>query len=347
VDIAPLSTQIDKLSTVNSELTVANERLQEANDGLTKENAHLLSQLRADIDVGIFANKEGRSRMVGFTLDHQSTLLTGIVADPKTAEWWQQVDDAEKAGNESALMGVIHTLHDDANKTHGTIGQLLSKTEQLTKERDAANEAATAALARVQKAEEDLADAVEQARQDEADRIAKETREWQIHAANWTGGGLFVAALGLAAAAWFITGASKKLGEGAIIAFALCVGCFAFARFLGNAWFMPIACGLYGVGFAGWIAWKIRTGIKEREAAKTATDNALVTANLVPALDDYYDNQASPEAKADMAKKLFPALESLGGAYDAAVKRLKAAQCDTTLSEIKASIALEKSGDVK
>ena len=347
VDIAPLSTQIGNLSDANADLKVANERLKAANDALTAENARLLSMLRADADAGQAANLKGWLPFERYVWGHQLALLPDIVPDKTTADRWNEASTLYAEGGESAMQGVINTLNADAKKTNETLGTLREQVDAITKERDAANEAATAALAKVKKAERALAAAVDKALQDEAAEIAKQTREWQIHFANWAGCGLFVAALGLAAAAWFLSAASGKLGEGAIIAFALCVGCFAFARFLGNAWFMPIAGGLYGVAFAGWIAWKIRTGIKEREAAKTATDNALVTANLVPALDDYYDNQASPEAKADMAEKLFPSLESLGGAYDAAVKRLKASQCDITVSEIKASIALEKSGDVK
>lgn len=216
----------------------------------------------------------------------------------------------------------------DAQDKAVQIGVLTTERDSAKAEAEQVRREATDALAAAAIAQADAERQVTDAKAQEAARIARETREWQIHAANWAGGGLFVATLGLAAAAWFIPISRRMFGEGAIVAMALCVGCFAFARLLGNPLFLPVACGAYGVGLLGWAAWKVRSGMREKAAAKIAEDNARIVADLVPMLDDYYDKLASPEAKADMAAKLFPALEAKGGAYDAAVKRFKAADCE-------------------
>ena len=338
VDIAPLSTQIGNLSDANADLKVANERLHEANDGLTKENAHLLSQLRADSDAGLSANEKGWLPFEGYVWRQQIARLPSVQPDASTVSKWTEAAGLYAAGGESAMQGVIDSLHSDATAQATKLGELSTRIADLTLERDAAQKAADEAMQRAQKVEQDIAAAVANAVADEDARIAAETRAWQVRAANWFGGGLLAATLACAAAAFLLPVSSKMFKEAAAVAFALCVGCFAFARFLSWPWFLPVVGGAYAVIGAIWWAWKIRTGIREREEAKVARDNAKIVADLVPMLDDYYDNQASPEARTDMAAKLFPALQAKGGAYDAAVKRFKAADCEN-----RPPVALEKS----
>jgi outer membrane murein-binding lipoprotein Lpp len=323
VDIGPLSSQIGDLARANADLRAANERLAQANAALQAENERLKAQLRADADAGLAANAKGWLPFEVYVFRQQIARLPGIQPDATTTAKWTEAAGLYAAGGEAAMRYVIDDLHDDATAQAKKLGELSSRIEQLTRERDAATEDATRALRAVEDAKAALAAAIQQARQDEAARIARETREWQIYAANWAGGGLFVATLGLAAAAWFLSAASKKLGEGAIVAFALCVGCFAFARFLGNPWFLPVSGTLYGIGFAGWMAWKIKAGINEREAKVKASRDGLVAAVLVQKLNDFYD-ASSAEMKAQLDAGLFAELEKAGPAYAEAVKRIKA-----------------------
>ena len=355
VDLAPLSTQIGNLSSANSDLAAANARLKAANEALAAENARLLAMLRADADAGRAANAKGWVPFERYVWGHQIALLPGIVPDKATSDRWSEASNLYAAGGESAMQGVIDTLNADAAKTNETLGTLREQVDALTKERDTANEATKRALERVQEAEQSLAAAVEQTRRDEAARIARETREWQIHAANWAGGGLFVAALGLAAAAWFIPVSKKMFGEGAIVAMALCVGCFAFARLLGNPLFLPVACGVYGIGFLGFLAWKVRSGIREREAeesAKAAVEKAdrytAWGASVVPAIDDIYEDKSVLTAWIANWKSLHPGMEPtqsdyiearlfdpLSASQDANIKRV--------VDEIRSSVKLAKS----
>ena len=355
VDIAPLSTQIGNLSSANADLAAANARLKAANDALAAENARLLAMLRADADAGQAANARGWLPFERYVWGHQIALLPGIVPDKATADRWGEASSLYAAGGESAMQGVIGLLNADAAKTNETLGSIREQVDALTKERDAANEAAKQALAMVEEARDALTAAVAKAKADKDKEFAAKVKAWQVGAANWAGAGLFVAALGLAAAAWFLTVASKKLGEGAVVAFALCIGCFAFARFLGNAWFMPIAGGLYGAGFAGWGAWKVRSGIREREAAesaKAAVEKAdrytTWGASVVPAIDDIYEDKSVLTAWIANWKSLHPGTEPtqsdyiearlfdpLSASQDANIKRV--------VDEIRSSVKLAKS----
>jgi len=243
------------------------------------------------------------------------------------------------------MQGVISALNADAKKTNETLGTLREQVDAMTKERDAANEAATAAMAAVSAANDALSSAVEQARQDEAAMIAKETREWQIHFANWAGGILFIATIALAACCLLLSVAGTFFKKAAFVAGIWCAACFALARFLSSPWFdyaWKITAALLAVGGVAWAAWELRQAIKRSQAAKKASDNAMVAEKIIPVLDNYYKQVASPEAIQDMDKSggLWDALDDLGGAYDAAVKRIKAEQAENTVKQIKASIEL-------
>ena len=323
VDIAPLSTQIGNLSDANADLKVVNERLKAANDALTAKNERLLAMLRADVDMGIVANKQGRTRMVGFTLDHQFTLLSDIVPDAQTAELWKLSDDAEKSGNESALQGVIDKLHLAANQTHDELGSLRTQVDAMTKERDAANEAATSALARVQKAEEDLSAAVEKARQDEAQAIRLE----QVRFCNRWGGFAALAALAAGISAYWLGTIGLVLFGGLGLSSLILFGA---ARFLSSPWFGWTA----GAVVIGAVIASIVLVLRKQRQAEDAAKLGMAVKPIISALDVAYDS-ADIEHQAWMDAQIFEVLGKQGAEYSAAIH------------EIKASIALEKSGDVK
>lgn len=347
VDISPLSTQIGNLAQANADLRAANERLVVANTALLAENDRLKAQLRADADAGIAANKKGWLPFEGYVWRQQIARLPGVQSDEPTATKWKEAEGLYAAGGESAMQGVIKDLRADAEKANKTLGELQQSVEDLTKERDAAQKAAKLAQERVDMAAQELATAIDKARKDEAARIARETREWQIHMANWAGGGLFVVTLGLAACCFLLPVAGSIFKKSAFIAGIGCAACFALARFLSSPWFdvaWKITAGSLIVAGIGLAAWELRQAIKRSQAARKAADNAMVAERIIPVIDNYYKHVASPEAVKDMDKigGLWDLLDDLGGAYDAAVKRIKADQAENTIAEIKASIALEK-----
>jgi hypothetical protein len=328
VDIAPLSTQIDKLSTVNSELTVANERLKAANDALTAENARLLSMIRADADAGQSANLKGWLPFEKYVWGHQIALLPDIVPDKTTADRWSEASTLYAAGGESAMQGVINTLNADAKKTNETLGTLREQVADLAKERDAANEAATAALERVHKAEAALASAVEQAVQNENKRVMAEVRASQVEFWNRCGYGLGIAALGLAAGAFFSPMAKKKLAEGSVLSAVLSAASFASARFFASKWFVWVM-GIAGAVAGGALLFhKLKTSHEASETAKKKLVYQKFGEAVVPVMDDAYDN-ASAEDKAILDAKIF---DQLSAVEDAQVKAL--------VDEIRASIKL-------
>jgi regulator of replication initiation timing len=313
VDIAPLSSQIGNLAQSNSDLRAANERLTQANVALQEENERLKAIVRSDARAGKRANEVGKVRFEAFVWDHLIKLLPGA-EDEETTQRWKEAWEAFIAGNESSLQGIISDLSNRADASNVVIGKLQKEVEQLSEERDLAREAAKTAQEAVNKAKVDLAYAVKKAVQSERVRLAAETRAWQVHVANVTGSVLLTFALGLVAVTLFLPVAKKKFKEGAGVAFALCIGCFALARFLGSSWFWPVAGSLYGITGAAWLAWKIRTGLRTEPME-------VVAPVLIEELDKLYDN---PDNREWMDTKLFPALESRGAAYDAAVKRIKA-----------------------
>lgn len=329
VDLAPLSTQIGNLSSANSDLKVANERLQAANAALKAENEHLKAMLRADADAGLAANGKGWIPFEKYVWNHQLQLLP-VAPDTGTTAKWTEASTLYAAGGESAMQGVVNDLTTQAGQLNTKLGELTKVAETAQAERDAAQKTADEAMQRAQQAEQDLKDAVAKAKSDEAARIAAETRAWQIHAANWAGAGLGALALAFTAGAFFLSAASKKLREAAVAAVALCIGCFAFARFLGWPWFLPVVGGAYLIAGAGWLAWKIRAGIREAAAKKAAATNELAVKPIISTLDTAYD-AADAEHQAWMDAQIFDALGKQGAQYSAAIH------------EIKASIALEKS----
>jgi len=318
VDLSPLSVQIGKLSTVNSELTVANERLQAANDSLSKENAHLLSQLRADADAGLSANAKGWTPFEGYVWRHQGMLMQDIVPDQFTADKWTESAALYAAGGEYAMQGVVKDLNADAAKTNQTIGELQKSVEQLTLDRSAAMDAAKSAMAAVNAANEALSSAVEQARQNENKRVMAQVRAEQVAFWNRCGYGLGMAALALASGAFFSPVAKKKMAEGSVLAAVLSAASFASARFFASKWFVWV------IGIAGAVAGgallfhKLKTSHEASETAKKKLVYQKFGEAVVPVMDDAYDN-ASPEEKAILDTKIFNRLSEV---EDAEVKAL-------------------------
>ena len=342
VDLTPLSYQIGSLSTVNSELTVANERLKAANEALDAENARLLSMLRADVDAGLSANSDGWLPFERYVWGHQLALLPDIVPDKATAGRWDEASTLYAAGGESAMHGVINTLNADAKKTNETLGQLLSQTEQLTKERDAANEAATAALERVQKAEQSLAAAVEQARQDKANEIRAE----QVAFCNRWGGFAALAALAAGISAYWLGTIGLVLFGGLGLSSLILFGA---ARFLSSPWFGWTAGAVVigGVIAAIVLVWRKQREAEEADNVKLIADRyAEFGKDVVPLIDNIYEDKTPLQVwlknhpqgtESDYIDERL--LTALGDNMSAGAK--------STVHEIRASIALEKSGDVE
>jgi len=329
VDLAPLSAQIENLSTANADLKVANERLTVANADLLTANEQLKATLRADADAGLAANAKGWLPFEKYVWGHQIQLLP-VGPDEETSAKWLEASTLYSAGGESAMQGVVNDLTEQAGQLNTKLGELSKAAETAQIERDTAQKAAGEAMQRAQKAEGDLADAVAKAKADKDGEFAEKVRAWQVNAANWFGGGLFAAALACVAAAFLLPVSSKMLKEAAAMAFALCVGCFAFARFLGWPLFLPVVGGAYLVAGAGWFAWKVRSGMREAAAKKAAATNDLAVKPIISTLDTAYD-AADADHQAWMDVQIFEQLGKQGAQYSAAIH------------EIKASIALAKS----
>ena len=323
VDIAPLSTQIGNLSDANADLKVANERLQSANAALQAENEHLKSMLRADADAGLAANGKGWLPFERYVWNHQIALLP-VSPDTVTAEKWSEASTLYATGKEAAMQHVINGLNADAKTTNAKLGELSQNIEQLTKERDSAQEFAMLAKKAVDTAQADLSIAIEKGRH-EAEQAIKAK---QVSLA--TAGG--VSCMGLAilvsAAAFFAPAARLRLIGLAAFFIAWSLSLFGLARWLGNPWFERGVIIAWGAGIVAFISWLIRRGSAQAEEKKKASDAGMVANTIIAALDTFYDTKATSETREDMDAKLWPALESEGPAYDAAVKRIKAAQCD-------------------
>lgn len=329
VDLSPLSSQIGKLSSINANLSASNERLQTANDGLSKENLRLLSQLRADADAGLSANAKGWTPFEEYVWRHQVTLLPDVTPDKFTTEKWKEASKLYEAGGEQAMQVVIKDLNDDAAKTNKTIGELKKSVEQLTFERDTAQNKAQLALKDVQKTNENLSSSVEQARQNENKRIMDEVRQSQIAFWNRCGSLLGIAALGLAAGAYFSPISRKKLFEGSMISVVLSTLAFATARFYSSPWFGWSVAGFLSVVGGAYLFYKLKSAHAASQCATKVAKYEKFGAAVVPVLDDAYDNATDAE-KVILDSKIFNALSKL---EDVEVKAF--------VNEIRSSIKLE------
>ena len=294
VDIAPLSSQIGSLAQANSDLRAANERLQSANDSLAAENEHLKSQLRADADAGLAANSKGWLPFEGYVWQQQIARLPGVEPDAATASKWTEAAGLYAAGGESAMQGVINSLHSDATTQAEKLGELTTRIKQLTKERDAAQEAATRAQKAVHDAEDALAAAVEQARQDEARKIRDAQSAW---ANRWGGYAAIGAILALIGIYW--------LGEGAVVA---CIGLgtsslllFGYARLLNWPYYDWVVGGVVAIGLVAGIVYLKRIS-QQKKTAKTVTPFAIT---LVDILNEADKTARGTEMEAVLDKLIF------------------------------------------
>lgn len=313
IDIAPLSSQIGALAQANADLRAANERLTQANVALQTENERLKSQLRADADAGLTANAKGWLPFEDYVWRQQIARLPGVEPDTATAAKWAEAEGLYAAGGEAAMRGVIDSLHLDAKEQSAKLGELTIRVEQLARERDAAQEAATRAQKAVQDAQAALAAAIEQGRL----KALADIRAEQVRMANELARWCAIVAMLCAAGALIAKGVRDRLIELAILAGCFCASFFTFARWLGSEWFMPTMMAGWGLVVVGYIAWMIR---KAREK-KQAQNAGLVAPTVIEVLDEVYD---VPENREWMDKNLFPVLQARGSAYDSAVKSIKA-----------------------
>ena len=331
IDIAPLSAQIGHVTEANSELQVANERLKVANSALLSENERLKAVLRADADAGLAANSKGWLPFEKYVWGHQIVLLP-VTPDADTTAKWSEASMLYKKGGESAMMGVVNTLTQQAGALNSELGKLKQSVETAQAERDVAQAKADEAFQKAKDATATLAAAVAKAKADEASKLAADTRAWQVKVVSWTGGGLFVVAIALAACCFLLPVAVSMFKKAAVIAGIGCVACFAMARFLSSPWFdyaWKITAGTLIIAGLGWAAWEIRQAIKRSKAEKLAATNEMAVKPIIATLDTAYD-AADAEHQAWMDSQIFEALGKHGAQYSAAIH------------EIKASIALEK-----
>lgn len=323
VDIGPLSTQIGSLAQANSDLRVANERAALANEALRSENERLKAMLRADSDAGISANAKGWLPFERHVWRHQLDLLPGVQPDASTAAKWTEAAGLYAAGGSSAMQGVIDSLHSDAAVQASKIGELLSKTEQLERERDEAQGVAMLAQKAVEDAKAALAAAIKQARQDEADKLRRAAIEFRVKVANLAGATAGGLSLVCVAALFFVPALRGKLLRGAAAGAVASILAFSFAEWSTLSWFLPVFAGIICVILASWGGWEFRLSLKSEAEKAKADRDGLVASVLVQKLNDFYD--ASDEAtKAKLDDGLFAKLAVAGPAYAAAVKRIKA-----------------------
>lgn len=330
VDLKPLATEIGRVSDANADLRAANVQLAAANAKLLEENERLKAVLRADADAGLLANEKGWLPFERYVWRHQISLLP-VSPDAGTVDKWNDASTLYEAGGESAMQSVIHDLQTSAGQLNSELGKAQKEVATAQAERDEAVQAMNDAVKAAQEAQQNLEAAVAKAKADERARLEAETRAWQARSANWLGGILGIAALGCIAGMIFLPEAAKLFRKAGIVAGLGSVALLALARFLSSPWFdvawkVTLATG--AVCLLAWWLWELRAAILRARQANMSKEKAMVADTIIRRLDTYYDNDASSDAKLDMDAKLWPALQSEGPAYDAAVKRIKAAQCD-------------------
>ena len=331
VDIAPLSAQIGHVTEANGELQVANERLKVANSSLLAENEQLKSVLRADADAGLAANTKGWLPFEKYVWGHQIVLLP-VTPDADTTAKWTEASMLYEKGGESAMLGVVNTLTQQAGVLNSELGKLKQSVETAKSERDLAQAKAAEAFQKAKDATASLEAAVAKAKSDEASRLAAETRAWQVKVVSWTGGVLFIAAIALIACCFLLPVAVSMFKKAACVAGIGCVACFALARFISSPWFdyvWKITAGTLVVAGLGWAAWEVRQAIRRNKVDKLAATSEMAVKPIITTLDTAYD-AADTDHQAWMDAQIFDALGKQGAQYSAAIH------------EIKASIALEK-----
>jgi hypothetical protein len=344
VDIAPLSAQIGHVTEANGELQIANERLKVANSSLLAENEQLKSVLRADADAGLAANTKGWLPFEKYVWGHQIVLLP-VTPDADTTAKWTEASMLYEKGGESAMLGVVNTLTQQAGVLNSELGKLKQSVEVAQSERDAAQTKADEAFQKAKDATASLEAAVAKAKSDEASRLAAETRAWQVKVANWFGAGAGMLAAGLLVASFFFAVASGMLREGAAICFVLCLGGFATARFAAWQYFEATIVATFVVFSAAWGSWKFHQSIKRKDAAEKAAKTAAVVPYATTLVDiiNEADKKATTDQKKTLDELIFDPMKDADkiGQFDVMRHDLET-QRAKTVAETKASIALEK-----
>ena len=344
VDIAPLSAQIGHVTEANGELQVANERLKVANSSLLAENEQLKSVLRADADAGLAANTKGWLPFEKYVWGHQIVLLP-VTPDADTTAKWTEASMLYEKGGESAMLGVVNTLTQQAGVLNSELGKLKQSVETAQTERDLAQVKAAEALQKAKDATASLEAAVAKAKSDEASKLAAETRAWQVKVANWFGAGAGMLAAGLLVASFFFAVASGMLREGAAICFVLCLGGFATARFAAWQYFEATIVATFVVFSAAWGSWKFHQSIKRKDAAEKAAKTAAVVPYATTLVDiiNEADKKATTDQKKTLDELIFDPMKDADkiGQFDVMRHDLET-QRAKTVAETKASIALEK-----
>ena len=341
-----MQAQMEAAIATANDATVSLEAHKQAQDLLDEAESIRLSKLKVNVTSASGAVDQGNKPVAQGELSIAKSRLVDVTPDPE-----EQIESARRAqlvaeGKTEQAKEAYGEAVVMASEKSAEIGRLEQKLTIATLDAEKAREEAQAALTKASDAQASVTAQIKDAVAQEDARIAAETRAWQVNAANLAGGGLFVAALGLAACCFLLPVASTIFKKSAFVAGIGCAACFALARFLSSPWFdyaWKITAGALIVAGIGWAAWELRQAIKRSQAARKAADNAMVAEKIIPVLDNYYKHVASPEAIKDMDKPggLWDALDDLGGDYDASVKRIKAEQAENTVKQIKESVATE------
>jgi hypothetical protein len=346
VDLSAMQTRMSELQERATRAEVALDAQAMAQETLDASESERLGKLKVNVVAAHGAVDDDNKPVAQGELTVAEARLIDVRPDPEEQVAAAQRKQLVAEGRMQEAQTAYGVATKDAQDKATQIGVLTTERDSAKAEAEQARREATDALAATASAQADVEAQIADAKAQEAARILADIRAKEVNAALWAGGICGIAALGCIAGMIFLSAAAKMFGRGAATAGVLCMVCFGFARFLGSPWFdlaWKVTAGTLAVGGVAWVAWEIRTAIKRREAEKVAADNAMVAEKIIPVLDNYYKHVASPEAVADMDKTggLWDSLDDLGGAYDAAVKRIKAAQAENTVAQIKKSIITE------
>jgi hypothetical protein len=294
VDIAPLSSQIERLTEANLKLDRLNHDLDLANGQLREANGRLLAQIRADAEAGQTANGKGWLAFEGYVWGQQILRLPDIIADAPTEARWAEAATLYQAGGESAMQGVIADLQGDAAETNQTLGELRESIKSITAQRDAANEAASQATIELERVRGETASLVEQARAAERAQLEAENirrQQWVLNGAAALC--VLVSLASLAAKFWL------KMDTGMLSVALGLVGapaCLALGQATGKSWFLPVACTVAGVVViaAGLAVVRGSTAVRTAKAAQTQLELTMSTmTKIVRRLDTCYEDTST------------------------------------------------------
>lgn len=324
-----MSAAIDRAAQAEAALTI--ERA--ARQSFDAASMDRLGRLKVNVDTAHAAALEPNMPITLGELGIAQARLIDVEDSPEELAAAAARRELVLSGKLSEAQSAYDAARADAQAQSSEVGRLQELAHQATADAEKARTEAAEALRRAEESSARLASEIADAVRQERDRLAASTRASQARAANAAGMACGLIALACIAGAVWLPVARSKFLRGAALAGALCVGCFAFARFLGWTWFLPVTGGAYGLALAGWIAWEIRGAIRKREAEKLAATNLLVAQVVVDELDTAYDT-ADAEHQAWMQENILKRLAEHGAQYRAAVHEIKAS--------IKLSTSLDK-----